>query len=182
MAKKKECGIGAQCSVLLKYMHPAKVIGEKFPQFANGRKLENLLVIRQELKTVRRKEQVSVVFCHDDFEGIDLHCVKQWVHVTQEGHPDHFFNKEDTSAAERNPSAIAPEERNTSEEDAMPPRELGGTDNLAEDIAMMRLRGAIVDDDNKPAPENVPLQPINDINTSSEGRGTTTSHCQGSGS
>ena len=93
MAKKKECAIGARCSVLLKYMHPAKVIGEKFPQFVNGRKLENLLVIRQELKTVRRKEQVSVVFCHGDFEGIELHCAKRWVHVTQEGHPDQLFTR-----------------------------------------------------------------------------------------
>ena len=78
------CGIGAVCKVQLKYLHPAKLISEKYPEFAHQQKLEKLLALRQETIVVNRREQVCVVFRSEEFEDKELYCVKRWVKVTTE--------------------------------------------------------------------------------------------------
>ena len=58
--------------------------------------LERLIILRQEAKKVSKRDQLCVVFSHEDFrsegELMELHAVKSHVKVTKEGHPDFFFD------------------------------------------------------------------------------------------
>ena len=81
MAKKKNLGVGASCTVLSRYMHPAKTVSEKYPNRVHSHKMENLLVLRKEKKVVNRVERDVVVFRHDDFENVELHAVVRWAKV-----------------------------------------------------------------------------------------------------
>ncbi len=60
MVKKKRHGADAVCSVLLKYLHPAKYIDEKFKNSTKLDRLQNCIAYRQEVKTVKRK--ISLLF------------------------------------------------------------------------------------------------------------------------
>ena len=50
MAKKKKHGFGASCSVLLKNLHPRKLVAEKFPNRTDQDRLDNLLAQKKEKK------------------------------------------------------------------------------------------------------------------------------------
>ena len=70
--KKLKCGVGAQCSVYGKYMHPAIDIADRYPNATAKLQLDDLLAIRKEKKIVKKREQVVVVFRHGDFEGKEI--------------------------------------------------------------------------------------------------------------
>jgi hypothetical protein len=90
---KLNLGIGAECKVLLKFLHPRKLINDLVINPTSNQRLERLLVIRQEQKTVNRKEQLCVVFRHDSCEGKELYVVAKYALITLEGAQEHFFKK-----------------------------------------------------------------------------------------
>lgn len=156
MTKKKCLGTGAVCTVVGKYLHPSRIYQEKYLNAAPGHVLQNLLVIRLEEKLVNRQKQVCVVFRHDDFPNKELWTVKRWAKVNSEGHKDHFFTTNTTGT---------PQEQN---EDERGPKEITNDVRNAtkENVNAMRAAGFDVDDDNDPAPENVPdtaTAPTNNI-------------------
>ena len=154
MARQKlRCGIGAKCSVKTKYMHPAKVIDDKYPNRTAHHVMEGLVALRVETKKVNRKEQQVFVFRHDDFQDNELHCVKQWCKVMEEGAEEHLFE------------VIEQQRIRASQEAGNEGRDEGATDigddifrlrDRTEDIANARAAGFFVDDDNDPLPENTP--------------------------
>ena len=90
-------GVGAIVSALLRFIHPSKHIRNKFPNVVQGQQLENCVTICQEVKKVSQKEQLELVVHHEDFKNpddsyIELHGVKRYWKVSQEGHPDYFFD------------------------------------------------------------------------------------------
>lgn len=150
MARKKRHGVGAVCSVLLKYLHPAQYINEKFKNSTKSDRLENCIAFRQEVRTVKKKNQLVILLRHDDHAGQELYAVKRWVKVETEGAEEHIFVEED----EEEPIAVVVNEKGdeTEEIDAV----VFSAGSRAEDIAMVRAMGLDVDDDNVPAPENIP--------------------------
>ena len=80
MPQKLRNGVGTICDVALKYLHPARSIAEKYPNWIRTDRLKELLVCRREEKVVNRKSQVCIVFRHEDFSE-ELHCVARWVRV-----------------------------------------------------------------------------------------------------
>ena len=151
--KKLKCGVGAQCSVYAKYMHPAIDIADRYPNATAKLQLGDLLAIRKEKKIVKKREQVVVVFRHGDFEGKEIYAVERWVRVTTEGPEDHFFELQQQRRTQNNQRSNL-EGR---DEDAV---NLDGgilkMGNRTEDIAQMRASGFDVDDDNDCLPENRP--------------------------
>jgi hypothetical protein len=89
--KKLYHGIGSICEVLLKYLHSRPIVAAKYPNATARQCLGGLLCIRQEMKSVNHKQVMCYVFCHDQFEGHKLYCIRRWSKVTVEGDPDHFF-------------------------------------------------------------------------------------------
>ena len=62
MVRTQRLGVGAVCAVKTKYMHPAKLVSEKYPNATAQSEVLELLVIKKESKIVNRREQVCVVF------------------------------------------------------------------------------------------------------------------------
>ena len=90
--KKLQLGIGATCSVALKYLHPRKLKCDKYTNSTARQTLDGLISLRKETLKVNCCEQECVVFRHKEFEGILLHCVLRWVKITTEGSDDTFFD------------------------------------------------------------------------------------------
>ena len=92
-------------------------------------------------------------FKDDDGELLELYAVKRHFKVENEGDPDYFFNgmeKDDNEQAEEDvlPQVINDEVMGVND---------GGPQNLAP-----ALNGVVdIDDNNEPAPENVPTPGVN---------------------
>ena len=98
---------------------------------------------------MNKKEQQVIVFRHDKFETAEIYCVKRWAKVITEGGEEYSFESNTVSTAETSDKAEA---EATKEID---PTVLH-SGNRAEDITLVRAQGLVVDDDNDPAPENIP--------------------------
>ena len=143
-------GVGAIVSAQLRFIHSSEHIRNKFPNIVQGQRLENCVTIRQEVKKVSRKEQLVLVVCHEDFKNpddsyIELHGLKQYWKVSQEGYPDYFFD------------AIAPTDENANSQDESLMPEAVSDHNSRTTEMIQALRDEVdVDDNNEPSPENIP--------------------------
>jgi hypothetical protein len=137
-------GVGADCTVLTKCIHPSEHVRKKHANLEKGHQTL-VIIVGEETVKVRRKEQKCYTFRSDDYPNTILHAVKRYVNVVTEGTPETFFDQPTDDEA-NNVGAAAVEAPN------MPLR----TNDHNEDIQAFTVLGAIVDDDNLPAPENVP--------------------------
>ena len=103
MTPQKKChGKGAIVSSLIWFIHPSEYIRNKFPNAVNGQWLHGCITVRQEVKKINRREQLSLVVTHDDFvdgEGNpqELHGLNKYWRVETEGDQDYFFDVAPTS-------------------------------------------------------------------------------------
>ena len=75
MARKKNNGVGALCSVLIRYLHPRRDVDTKYPRARFDDRLDGLLVQRRQIKKVNHRDQtVIVLFRHDDFPNLLVYC------------------------------------------------------------------------------------------------------------
>jgi hypothetical protein len=127
------------------------MVADKFPNLAHGRRLSDLICLREEEIMVTRKLQRCFVYRHSDFEGKELHAVRRWSTVESEGSDTQLFGQ-----------TIIPVDTEETETEAETeirleiPTFVRNAGNRAEDIAEVRALGFVVDDDNEPAPENIP--------------------------
>ena len=115
--------------------------------------MDKLLVINQGKRAVNWKDQVVISFWCDDFGPYVVYFVKWWARIETKGNPGHFFDKNPLSEVE---SGTWPRE----EEQVEIEGNVFQAGNCAEYIALVRNQWLIVDDDNEPAPENVPTQRV----------------------
>jgi hypothetical protein len=59
----KRLGIGATCSVGVRYLHPKRLVNERFSSTMPKQRLSGLLSLRKENKKLNGK--ISVVLCFD---------------------------------------------------------------------------------------------------------------------
>lgn len=59
---------------------------------SQGEKLENLKVLRKEMKKISRKQQMAVVMTHESFPEAELYCCMCYAKVTTEGPSDYFYD------------------------------------------------------------------------------------------
>ena len=68
MPPQEKChGKGAVVSSLIRFIHPSEYIRNKVPNAVNGQRLDSCITVRQEVKKINRREQLSLVMMHDDF-------------------------------------------------------------------------------------------------------------------
>ena len=139
---------------MAKYLHPTATVNFKFVNRSSGSRIKNLLAVRQEFKTVNRRNKLVVVFRHERTDDKEIYCVKRWVKVDKEGAANHFFRDEEECEDDPHPSNSDDMGRKEELE-----KNVFGATNRSEDIAMLRGMGLDVDDDNEPSPENVPVDP-----------------------
>ena len=153
--KRLRHGIGANISVYKKFLHPRAAVCDKYPNASKNDVLDDLIAIGQEEKLVSKRMQGCILMRHVDFDdGQILHAVTRYCKVMQEGPRESLFDtppQEDVEGGEDVAVEVeAPEAREI-------PRFLN------EDISNFRAQGFAVDDDNEPAPENVP-SPNDEVN------------------
>ena len=93
--RKKTLGVGAVVSAMLKFVHPSALVRKKYPNLENRQRLVGCRVLRQEVKRISCKDQLSLVVTHEDFQDADgnleeLHAVKKHFTIQHEGDPDFF--------------------------------------------------------------------------------------------
>ncbi len=146
---KKRIGVGARCSVLIKRLHPQNLITQYHQNYSANERLHDVVVVRQSSITRRGNEFIAIFVSHPSFEGCDaIYVAKRFCVVKHEGNPDGFFDNDHVqeTVAMDDDGNFVPE---------IDPQVFSAT-NRAEDIALVRNQGYDVDDDNEPAPENVP--------------------------
>ena len=167
-------GIRATCSLLLRYLHPAKEVVSKYANRTAQQRMMNAVVAKQETKMVNRKELVCIVLWHDNFPNKEVHAIKLWVKVDKEGSDAHFFGVDDghnsgkageevvggeggeeVASSEASASVCSGEEE-AHEGEQIPGFVFHATSRL-EDIANIWVQDLDVYDNNEPAPENVPF-------------------------
>ena len=109
-----------------------------------------MVLIGVDTKTVRRKEQEVYTFRADGYDNIILYAVKRYVNVVTEGNKEHFFEARDET---NTPESVQQAGEDVEEEVALPKR----SHVLEEEIQAFKSAGVEIDDDNEPAPENVPV-------------------------
>ena len=156
--KRLRNGIGAVVSVYKRFLHPRVLVSAKYPNAAKADVLDGLLVVGQEEKIVCKRLQTCVVMRHEDFDDGELiHAVARYCKVQQEGALEHLFIEPQRDEPEGvGAVAVADEEDGQREIPVM----------LNEDASNFRAQGFEVDDDNEPAPENIPR--TNDTRTNCE--------------
>ena len=161
--KKKQNGIGAVCSVITRFLHPRPLVAAKYPNAHHQHRTDGLLVSYRASKKVNRVDKMCIFFRHDDFDDNQLlHCVERYAKVLTEGGPADIFDLDLVVGEEA--VSVAVEGGGEVDDDAIVNVVVPKlTDNSNEDIARLRAEGYGVDDDNDPAPENIPtVVPSND--------------------
>ena len=92
MAKKK-LGVGANCTIPMKFLHPLKVIADKYPNQTAHSVMENCLCVGRDQKKIRNQEKDVVIFRHDDLPNKVIYCVLKWLKVNVKGAAEHFFEE-----------------------------------------------------------------------------------------
>lgn len=148
--KRLRRGVGAKISVLKKFLHPRPLVDAKYPNAGKTDMLHDLVAVGQEEKTVSKKPQSCIIMRHNDFDdGQLLHAVARHCKVVQEGAPEHIFNDTLQDSHETNEAVAMDGQANEVAE--IPTNLIGG-----EVASNFRALGFCVDDDNDPAPENIP--------------------------
>ncbi len=145
---KKRLGRDAKCSVLLSRLRPSAVVNAKFPNRHSQKRLKDLVCIKIEDATHGGHTTKSVFFSSPSIPDEELYCSRKFCVVLEEGPSKDFFDEEDVTPTIDNEAPTL----NNNEIDSSVFR----AGNRSEDIEFVRNQGLAVDDDNKPAPENVP--------------------------
>ena len=110
--------------------------------------------MRQEVKKITQKDQLAIVLTHPGFmvggQLIELHAVKRYIKVTQEGDPELFFD------------AVVPVEENENDKhelETVPEviqEMLKAWGSFGADKIALAQGVVTLDDDNEPLPEHLP--------------------------
>jgi len=158
MTPKRRRGIGAVAHCLSRDIHPSAPIRAKNPNREKGHTLTNLFITRQADKTVHRgtDPKPCYLFTTEEYPDQAFFAMARYVHVDTKGPAIHLF----TPAVPVIPPMQPAEEEDSS--DRMVEGEEGRVEGfqngplLPEHLVELRNAGIKVDDDNKPAPENIP--------------------------
>ena len=156
MVKKNQLGVGAKCSVLIKYLHPSPRLAARFQNTGPADRLHDLLVTRKGKQTINHVKKAVILFRHDEFPNAELYCCPKFAKVAVEGPPSQIFALANGSVNIGNNDRQI-DQSGSGEAKEEIPHDVFHVSGVREDLALMESMGFQVDDDNVPAPENVPL-------------------------
>ena len=160
MPRKKKNGVGATCSVLIRFLHPRQQVVDRYPNASFSDRLDGLIAQRRILKKVSQKDQIVILFRHDNFPNLLVHTVERYAKVLEEGPACDFFHggAEETRRRLSGEEVLAVafvEPDNQGKNILQVPVFDSGLEQI-EKVARLVSEGYTVDDDNDPAPENCP--------------------------
>ena len=154
-------GVGAVGAGKARFFHPGARIRQQWPN-DNKHELTNVLVIGEGKRMVNRREQwCYIVRIPEVDDGTEFHIVKFNFSVTSSSETPFpgEQNRGPRSRRHQRPAAAVAAEvdpRRTDVRDAVQNVGEGGVD-----VDELRRQGIKVDDDNEPAPENIPVAESN---------------------
>jgi Transposase IS4 len=173
-------GVGGIVSCNAKFLHPSAEIRKKYPNTWQKERIHGLVVVGREHRKIRRKSfpTLALLLTHADFPNIQFNAAQRNCRLEtapassfsdEEKDPD-STETEDEAAGDEETEEMLRERRLARGMDVVLDSSLpvlsaahptviqrGGSNLLREmDVAALRLDGVDVDDDNDPAPENVP--------------------------
>jgi hypothetical protein len=141
-------GEHCSCSCLVRFIRPSKDVAAALVNPEPCRRIDDLIVVSRDVTTHGGKTFISIFFQSNTITGL-LHAAEGWIKVEEQGPPDQLW--EDAAPAEAAAAAVYIDERGEEIADFV-----FNAQNWAEYIALVWNMGFEVDDDNEPAPENVP--------------------------
>ncbi len=153
MAKKRRIplGHGSISSVLAKNVHPSAQVRSKFPNLDAERRLEGAVALRLDDFRVHGKQQLCVVFMHNDFPGVELYVTKRFFKVTSAPPDGNVFDGELSAVEGENEEGAEQPSQHVFAEFM---QRNGNFDQCDLQEAAEIIEN--IDDDNAPAPENIP--------------------------
>ncbi len=149
-------GKGARCSCLVKFIWPLKDIAAALVNLEPGRRINDLIALSRDVTTRGRKRFVSIFFQSSTIPSL-LHTAEQWVKVEEQGPLDQLW--ENAAPAEAPAATVAINEDGKEIADFVL-----NAQNWVEDIALVWDMGFMVNNNNEPAPENVPADGTPPVN------------------
>ena len=174
---RKHLGVGASCTVKLRFLHPKNLVKDKIPNQSSSQQLTGLIVQSKAEQVICKVKKDCIVFRQEDFGGQLVWALQRYVQVDIQGPEQSFFEQETqeppTAPGEGTNQPNEPmEETNPTNADAASntipnnTEELhpliqemlnrGGNNLDNDDITSVMAAAPMVDDDNQPAPENLP--------------------------
>ena len=162
---KLRAGVGAVASVMSKFVHPSKSIRHNYPNRPKNHKLQGVILVEVDANILRQGANAILVFVfiHLVFSDKQFYAAKRYIHVTQEGEEDSLFVLAEAIIPTVSAGSIVPltfdqTNRDDGAEAKDAPILLSGrTSNLrSEDMVELCRQGTSINNDNDPAPKNVP--------------------------
>ena len=101
----KRLGVGASCTVQLRFLHPKNKVKEVIQNQTATQQLNGLIVQSREVKSIHREDKECIIFRHEDFGGQLLWALERGVVVDIEGPEETFFNQPPPADAAAPPAA-----------------------------------------------------------------------------
>ena len=173
-------GVGALCTVKLRFLHPKDKVNEKVPNQSASQSISGLIVQSKVEKSIWKAAKSCIVFHHEDFRGQLIWALPWYVTVDKQGPEEVFFEEEPqqptTRATGKAKSAVDPsgtaQDNTNQQNDATTTATTTTPEDLpmviqdllecciravdVEEIGVASAAAPIVDDDNEPPPENHP--------------------------
>ena len=176
---KKRLGVGAKATVLVSCLHPKDKVTQAYPNSTKDERSVEIVVLDRGSRPIRRESKLVVVFNHpphgDLQEGFECWTIQRFVKVVSEGNEEDLFDVPVVATAQEqaqqrnneNTDGNNNTNNNNNEEQQDMPDELhrivdatttSGTIVQGDDLAIVAnlVDGDMIDDDNSPAPENIP--------------------------
>ena len=178
-ATKKRLGVGAKATVLVSHLHPKDKVTQAYPNSTKDERSVEIVVLDLGSCPIRNESKLVVVFNHtphgDLQEGFECWTIQRFIKVVSEGNEEDLFDVPVVSTAQE--QAQQPSNENTggnnntnnnnNDEQQDMPDELhrivdatttSGTTVQGDDLAIVAnlVDGDMIDDDNAPAPKNIP--------------------------
>ena len=159
--------VSSFASVMSKFVHPSKPIFNKYPSWPKNHKLQGVVLAEVDAKVVGQgaNEILVFVFTHSNFTNQNFYSDKRYIHVNKEGEEDSLFVLVEDVVPTAITGGIGPlvDDGNnyTGGAEANDDSILlsGCTSNIRlEHMVELRCQGIAINDDNDPAPDNVPIQ------------------------
>ena len=157
---KKRLGKGAKVSILIKYLHPSRLVSSTFPNVPSTHQIDNCTVVGRDTTTVNcKKDRPVIIIQHELFKSTDgedeeIYALPRWFKITEEGPSEHLFGAS-SSTEVTNPmnNGIVSTEQVEAPSIVNMINERGRI--IHNDLA--NLNGQVdIDDDNETVPENIP--------------------------
>jgi hypothetical protein len=134
-------------------LRPSRTVAEALPNAAANQRVKDLVATRHAVATRSGRTYDTIYFTSPSFPGVEISAAKKFVIVMVPGHADamwtHFAPAVHAPIVIPNVPPIVAATQTIGDD-------IFFAQNRAEDIARVRAEEFEVDDDNDPAPENVP--------------------------